>query len=264
MAILALIFAAAVGAAAPQAAAPAPVIQRIPAQEARQGVASDGRYVYAIANNAIGKYDKATGRKVAGWTGDRQLFPHINSCTMVEEKLVCAASNYPAVPQASSVEFFDPATMTHVGSRSLGPGTGSLTVMMRHDNSWWGVFANYDAKGGEPGRDHRYTTLVRMNDQFQREEAWLFPEDVLARFAPSSCSGAAWGPDNRLYVTGHDRRELYVLELPKAGGRLAHVETIAIATGGQAIDWDGAQAGVLWSIERGQGEMVASRIRPAE
>ena len=28
----------------------------------------------------------------------------------------------------------------------------ALTGLDRHDGSWWACFANYDAKGGEPGR----------------------------------------------------------------------------------------------------------------
>ena len=38
---------------------------------------------------------------------------------------------------------------------------GSLTALDRHDGKWWAVFAHYDGKGGEPGRDHRYTMLAR-------------------------------------------------------------------------------------------------------
>ena len=44
------------------------VVRRLPAQEARQGVAVDERHLYAITNSKIGKYDKATGAKVGEWT----------------------------------------------------------------------------------------------------------------------------------------------------------------------------------------------------
>src|SRR5687767_4369755 len=80
---------------------------RISAPEARQGVASDGRFAFAIGNHRIGKYAIASGRRVASWRGDPKRFPHINSCTLVGRELVCAASNYPALPPASSVEVFD-------------------------------------------------------------------------------------------------------------------------------------------------------------
>ncbi|HKY81103.1 MAG TPA: hypothetical protein VJM09_06490 [Sphingobium sp.] len=240
--------------------APAPANLRLPAPEARQGAASDGIYVYAIDNDRIGKYRITTGERVAQWRGDRQLFPHMNSCTVVGRELVCAASNYPAVPQTSAVEFFDRATLRHLRTVSLGIGPGSLTAMDRHAGKWWAVFANYAGKGGEPGRDHRYTLLVRMDNDFRQEAAWTFPPEVLARFAPYSCSGASWSKDGRLFVAGHDLPEIYELELPTAGSQLELRRTIAIATPGQAIDWDPARPGRLWSIDRAKGEMVASEL----
>src|SRR3546814_13868568 len=41
-------------------------LSTIAAPEADQGVASDRSHVYAIDNYAIGKYDKASGKRVAG------------------------------------------------------------------------------------------------------------------------------------------------------------------------------------------------------
>lgn len=240
---------------------PSPVSLRLNAAEAHQGAASDGTYLYAIDNDRIGKYRIATDEKVAQWQGKRRLYPHMNSCTVVGAELVCAASNYPAVPQTSAVEVFDTRTLKHIRSVSLGFGPGSLTVMDRHGGKWWAVFANYEGKGGEPGRDYRYTVLVRMDDQFRAEASWAFPETVLARMAPKSCSGLSWGDDGLIYATGHDRPEVYALKLPEAGSRLELVDTIGIATPGQAIDWDPQEKRRLWSIGRGPSEVVASEIR---
>lgn len=239
---------------------PAPVVARLPAPEAHQGVASDGVHLYAIDNDRIGKYRLRDGQRVASWQGERRLFPHMNSCTVAGRELVCAASNYPAVPQTSAVEFFDLATLRHLRTVSLGLGPGSLTVMDRHDGKWWAVFANYEGKGGEPGRDYRHTLLVRMDDQFRQEAAWVFPAQVLARFAPKSCSGMSWSKDGRLYVTGHDRPEIYELALPEAGSTLELRRTIGFASPGQAIDWDPVKPGLLWSIDRARNDMIGSRI----
>lgn len=241
---------------------PAPVSLRTTAAEARQGVASDGTYFYAISNDRIGKYRIRTGEKVAEWHGDPHLFPHMNSCTVVKAELVCAASNYPAVPHTSAVEIFDTATLAHKRTVSLGFGPGSLTVMDRHAGKWWAVFANYEGKGGEPGHDNRYTLFARMDDSFRIEESWTFPESVLARMAPKSCSGLSWGEDGLIYATGHDLPEMYVLRLPKSGSQLDLVATLGIATPGQAIDWDPRAPRRLWSIGRGSGEVVASEIPP--
>ncbi|MCP1470261.1 hypothetical protein J3E64_001949 [Sphingobium sp. OAS761] len=239
---------------------PPQVVRRIAAPEANQGAASDGVHVYAVDNDRIGKYRISDGKRIATWQGERRLFPHMNSCTVVERSLVCAASNYPAVPQTSAVEFFDTATLRHVRSVSLGLGPGSLTVMDRHAGKWWAVFANYEGKGGAPGRDYRQTLLVRMDDQFRQEAAWIFPPQVLARFAPKSCSGLSWSKDGRLFVTGHDRPEIYELALPKAGSTLEFVRAIGFASPGQAIDWDPSKPGLLWSIDRSRGEMIASAV----
>jgi hypothetical protein len=240
----------------------APVALRIPAEEANQGVASDGAHVYAIDNSRIGKYVISSGKRAAQWRGDRARFPHINSCAVLNSQLVCAASNYPAVPQTSAVEFFDRRTLRHKRTIRLGKRPGSLTVITRYAGKWWAVFANYDGKGGEPGRDHRHTLLARLDDQFQQEAAWSFPPELLAKFAPKSCSGASWGPDGRLYVTGHDRRELYALEIPATGSVLKLASTIPIATAGQAIGWDPKSPWRLWSISREQKMLVASAISP--
>lgn len=242
----------------------APVALRIDAAEANQGVASDGTHVYAVDNSRIGKYSMATGKRVAEWQGDPARFPHINSCMTWDRQLVCAASNYPSVPQTSTVEFFDPRTLRHVRTVDLGRGPGSLTVITRHAGKWWAVFANYDGKGGEPGRDYRHTVLVQLDDRFQQQKTWSFPPELLEKFAPKSCSGGSWGPDGRLYVTGHDRTELYGLDVPPEGSALKLAATIAIGTAGQAIAWDPKTPWRLWSISRDRKMLVASDIAPAQ
>jgi hypothetical protein len=63
---------------------------------------------------------------------------------------------------------------------------------------------------------------------------------VLDRFAPRSASGGVWGQDGLLYVSGHDRPEVYVLRLPKSRDVLEHVATIASPIEGQAIALDPA------------------------
>ena len=241
--------------------APAAVIARFTAAEAHQGVAVDDRSFYAIDNSAIGKYDKHTGRRTAHWQGDPRLYPHINSCVVEQARLICAASNHPDVPMASSVEIFDTATLHHVRSIALPPYSGSLTWIERHQDSWFALFANYDqGHGGEPGHDHRWTLLMRLDDQFRAVQSWHFPEDVLERFAPMSCSGGSWAPDGLLYVTGHTRGELYAMRLPDAGTVLEHVATIPLPTGGQAFTWDGRAQRVVWSIDRQTHMVVESRV----
>lgn len=256
--------------AAPDAAPPlaATELRRIPAEEARQGATAGRGSVYAIGNHEIGRYDVGTGQRLARWEGDPARYPHLNSCELKGRELVCAASNYPQVPMSSEVLWFDATTLKLRRSHALGHGHGSLTWLTRRDGAWYACYANYDGKGGEPGHDHRETALVRLDDKMRETGLWTFPESVLARFAPRSASGGSWGDDGLLYVTGHDRPEMYVLRLPARrpgkqpadGGVLEHVTTIALPTDGQAIGWEQGQVRVLWSIERKRAEMVASRV----
>ncbi|MBL8556995.1 MAG: hypothetical protein JNL41_22170 [Phenylobacterium sp.] len=244
--------------------AAAVAVVRLPAPEARQGVAVDAHAVYAVANSTIARYDRGTGRRVGAFEGDPSKFPHMNSCAVIGRELVCAASNYPATPMVSQVEVFDPATLAHLRTAPLGRQGGSITWVDRWEGSWFAGFANYDGRGGEPGRDHRATKVVRFDDHWRARETWTFPADVLARFAPKSNSGGAFGADGRLYVTGHDRPELYVLEVPRGGGVMKRVATIAIPVDGQAVAFDRSEAGVMFGVNRASREIVGFRLPPVE
>jgi hypothetical protein len=84
---------------------------------------------------------------------------------------------------------------------------------------------------------------------------------VLKRLAPNSVSGASWTADGRLAVTGHSRRELYVLAIPTTGTMLRHIATVPFVSPGQAIEWDPHDPKLLWSIDRKREEIVSSRPR---
>lgn len=230
------------------------------ASGATQGVAAGPADLYAVSNFKIVRYDKKTGEQRTEWTGDKARFPHINSCAVIAKELVCASSNYPSTPHVSTVEIFDTVSLRHLRSVSLGLGTGSITWVDRHAGAWWAMFANYDGRGGEAPRDHTFTTLVKFDDQWRRTEAWALPATVLTRIAPMSVSGGGWGPDGRLYLSGHDLPELYVMQLPMGGGVLDHLATIGMEAEGQAIDWDESQPGMLYGITRKSREMMAMKV----
>jgi len=246
------------------ALAPAQVIERVAAPEADQGVAVDARSIYAVDNSTIARYDRKTGAKVAEFKGDKALYPHMNSCAVIGRELICAASNFPATPMMSQVEVFDPTTLKHLRTIPLGHQPGSLTWVDRKDGSWWAGFANYDGRGGEAGRDHSFTTMIRFDDRWRPHERWTFPAEVLSRFAPMSASGGTFGPDGRLYVTGHDRPELYVLDVPKGGGVLKLAATIEVPVSGQAIAFDRGARGVLFGVNRKQREVVGFKLPALE
>lgn len=235
-------------------------IQKYQAEEAFQAVAVDSNYFYAIESRAIGKYDKNSGKKVDEWqeASDGPI-RHLDSGVIVGGKLYAAHSNYPEIPMTSSVEIWDAQTLEHIDSHSFGIRRGSLTWLDHHDGYWWGVFAHYDEFEDEIGKDNRWTTLVKFDDQWNIAESWIFPEKILDRFDGKSNSGGSWGPKGQLYLSGHDRAELYLIELPKAGSVLNLIDTIPIENEGQGIAWDRSEPGTIYTIKRSAGEVVVSQ-----
>ncbi len=253
--------------------------RRFPAPEAGQGAAADREFVYAINNFTIAKYRKTTGERVAIWDGGKTgPLIHMNAGIVHEGRLYCAHSNYPGVPNLSSVEIFDTATLQHVGSHSLGRMDGSLTWIERRDRSstlsksgvvttsepgtWIACFVHYSKRGGEPGRGPEWTQIVEFDERWQRLRAWSLPADFMAHIGQRgySVSGGAFGPGGLLYATGHDHPELYVLDFPSGGSSLKWVATMPITTEGQAFGWDPTEQGVLYTVGRKSREVIVGRV----
>jgi hypothetical protein len=242
-------------------------LRRWKARGAGQGVAVDDKYFYGIGNFLLGKYDKRTGERVAEWISPRGgPIIHLNYGYVDDGVLVVSHSNFPQMPMASSLEYFDPATLQPIKSYSLGMRLGSLTWAQKKDGFWWVCFANYNDQGTTPGFDNRWTTFNKFDEHWQLVESWLFPQQFVDRFGVSSCSGGSWGDDGLLYVTGHDAKELYVLRLPKMGVRLDYITTIDVPFEGQAWAWDHSEKRVIYGIGRRGGEVIVARIPeiPAE
>ncbi|TWT74560.1 hypothetical protein Pla123a_33840 [Posidoniimonas polymericola] len=238
-------------------------VARFAATEAVQAVAVDESHFYAIANSAIGKYDKRSGAPVRRWAATDELpLRHLNSGVVRDGRLYCAHSNFPKFPETSSLEVFDAATLEHVDSHSFGIYEGSLTLVDRHDGAWWAVFAHYSEKVNDDplAKPHTYTSLVKFDEHWRRTAGWVFPSEVLDRFAPHSCSGGGWSPDGRLFATGHDRGELYELALPRCGSTLKLKQTLSLGITGQGIAWDRSTPGVMYGISRPTQEVTAWRL----
>jgi hypothetical protein len=228
---------------------------------ANQGVAVDAHHFYGIGNYVVGKYDKITGARVAEWVGLRGgATIHLNGGLIQDGQLVLAHSNFPQLPMASSLEYFDPATVQPVKSVSLGIRHGSLTWAEKKDGCWWACFAHYNDQGTAPGTDNRSTLFGKFDEQWNLLESWIFPAQVVTNWGKSSSSGGSWGDDGLLYTTGHDEKELYVLRLPKMGVALEYVTTIEVPFEGQSWAWDRSDKRVIYGIIRRTGEVVVARI----
>lgn len=224
--------------------------------DANQGIAVDGKYFYVVDNRSITKHDRATGQPLLQFAGSSDgPIIHMDSGVVVNGKLYASHSNYDESPMESSIEVFDTRTMRHIGTHSFGIYRGSMTWLDRYDGAWWAGFANYDVipdDQTEPYGGTYNTQVVKLNDAFQVVEAWTIPKAILDRFKPMSNSGGSWGPDGRLWLTGHDLGEAYVMELPAAGSELVWVATVELPeVEGQGIAWDrSGKKSTLWTIKR--------------
>lgn len=235
-------------------------LRRYSAPAARQGVAVDAEHFYAIGNRRIEKYDRRTGEKRREWVSPEDgPIVHLNAGIVLDGVIHCAHSNFPDVPMWSSIERFDAETLAHLGSQSFGIAEGSATWVDRREGAWWVAFANYRGRGGVPGRDPAWTSLVKFDDRWRRVAGFVYPPEVIERFGRYSNSGGAWGADGLLYITGHDAEEVYALRLPSAGSVLELAEILPVPFPGQGIAFDPSDPEVLWGIVKSRREVVAAR-----
>lgn len=238
------------------------ILNEFDAEEAKQAVAADSTHFYAVANSSIGKYVRSNGKRVAVWHATEDLnLRHLNSGIVFDRKLYCCNSNYPQFPEVSSIEIFSTDSLEHIDTHSFGIYEGSLTWVDRRGDSWWAVFAHYskNVTNNPFAKPHTYTSLVQFDDEWRRVAGWVFPEEVLERFAPNSCSGGFWGPGDKLYCTGHDLGEIYVLSIPKAGSVLKHERTLVAPITGQGIAWPRNES-AFFGINRPKRSVIEFRL----
>ncbi|MEQ1516522.1 MAG: hypothetical protein ABL931_08555, partial [Usitatibacteraceae bacterium] len=188
---------------------------------------------------------------------------HLDSAMLMDGKIYCAHSNYPDWPMTSSLEIFDAATLSHVGSHSFGINWGSLTWVDWHDGHWWMGFANYDRLLGPnktPYGHKAATQMIKFSKDFKMVAAWTLPKVVLDKFEDMSNSGGTWGADGFLYLSGHDPAEIYKMKLPKGGSVLELVEVLAMNIRGQGIAWDrsAGNVGMIYGIIRATAKEKAA------
>ena len=227
------------------------IVETFSCPNATQGVAVDDESFYAISNQSISKYS-LKGDSITTWSeSDPRLIKHFDGGIVVDGLLYCSHSNYPEVPMASSIEVFDPRTMRHVRTISLGIDSGSCTWVVRGVDCWYVCFAHYDRSGhnagGEVLKDASWTQIVQFDNDWHRLQGWILPKELLDELHPHSLSGGLF-IDGKFYCTGHDAQKLFVLEFPPYGMRLQLTDTIGIPFHGQGIAID--SRGALWGIDR--------------
>jgi hypothetical protein len=251
---LALVCSAVTAAEPPPDDKPTPFVatRSISAPEAHQAATADERFVYAVSSTGVTQYDRKTGAETARSTGEAK---HLNSAYVWNGKVYCAHSNYPRKPDESDIRVLDPATMKLTIFHTFEQPPGSLTWAIRRDGNWWCHFAHY-------GKDNAQSVLVRYDDNWREAGRWTSPPELVSQWGQYSLSGGVWSGDT-LLVTGHDKRLVYRLRIPKEGTTLELVETIPCPFPGQgiAIDADGK---TLIGIDRGKKQVVFSTQKPKQ
>jgi len=217
------------------------------APEAFQAAAADDKHVYAITNDRIARYDRATGRRLAVSTGEAK---HLNSGFLWEGKLYCAHSNYPLQPEQSEIKVLALDSLVLTTHKDFGNFGGSLTWAVRHDGHWWCNFARYRAENGQ-------TFLVKLTDDWREVGRWTYPPKLIRELGRNSLSGGLWDGDT-LLVTGHDDPVLFRLNLPQEGSilTLAGKEAVPFTGQGFAVD---PKSGGLVGINRAKRQVVFAR-----
>jgi hypothetical protein len=221
------------------------LVQAWPAEEARQAAAANEQYLFAITNSQIGKYDRATGKRIAVSVGEAN---HLNSGFFWQGRLLAAHSNYPAVPESSQIMQLDVDTMELTLFHDFKDYGGSLTWVLYKDGYWWCHFAKYGAE------NHR-SFLVKFTDDWQEVCRWTLPKNLVDELGKYSLSGGVWMED-LLYVTGHDAKAIYRLRVPASGNVLAWVDSESAPFSGQGIALDPVQPNTLIGIDRAKQSLL--------
>jgi hypothetical protein len=215
---------------------------------ANQAAAADETFVYVVDNGVIAKHDRSTGKELARSVGKAQ---HLNSGFLWEGKLYCAHSNYPKKPHQSDIRVLDPQTMKLEIFHIFDNPPGSLTWAVRRGNDWWCHFAHY-------GKDNEKSVLVQYGDGWKEMGRWTFPKELVADWGNSSLSGGIWMGDD-LLATGHDKKVIYKLKVPKEGTVMKVIEVVPSPFPGQGIAAD-PKTGGLVGIDRGKRQVLFARF----
>lgn len=231
-------------------------VQTFAAPEAKQAVAADHQFIYAIDDAQVAKYT-FHGKKMAVWKAEGQShIKHLNSGFIMDGKLYMAHSNYPALPRVSTIEVLDTKTLQHLKTLELGEADGAANVVLWQNGHWWIIFAHYTGAKAEPGKTTADTRLDKYDRDWKKIGSYNLPKELVAKLEPKSISGAGFGPDDLLYCTGHDLPEVYQMAIPEKGNILELRGTYPVECEGQGIAWWGKK---LYTIKRHSREVVVSQ-----
>jgi len=215
---------------------------------ATQAATGDEKHIYAISNSLVVQYDRKTGEEIAKSKGQAE---HLNSGFLWEGKVYCAHSNYPKMPHQSDIRVCDPKTMGLTIFHTFKEPPGSLTWAVRRDKHWWCFFAHY-------GKDNAKSVLLKYDDDWKELARWTLPPELVKDLGEYSLSGGIW-QDDELWTTGHDKKLIYRLKLPKEGPVLQVTGVVKSPYPGQGIAVDPKTGGLI-GINRSMKQIVYARF----
>lgn len=223
-------------------------VQTFASADANQAACADEKFVYAINNTRLVKYDRTTGQEIAKSVGEAA---HLNSGLIWKGKIYLAHSYYPKKPNDSDIRVCDPDTMKLAIFHAFKTPPGSLTWALPKDNRWCCCFAHY-------GDDKAKTVLVEFDAEWKELHRWTFPEKLVADWGNSSLSGGIWDGDE-LLATGHDKKLIYRLRIPAKGNVAEWIGTHPSPFPGQGIASDPKTGGLL-GIDRSMKKVVFAKL----
>jgi hypothetical protein len=237
------------------------IVRTYQVTSSRQAVAVDSTYLYVINNSSITKHRKEDGKQVLAWEDKDSIIHHLNSGIIIDGKLYTINSNYPQIPMASSIEIFDPVTLSHIGNHSFGIFNGSATWLDEHEGYWYVAFAHYTGKASEPGKTNFWSRLVKFDKEFRQLESWIFPDKLIHSFGTMSNSGGVILPNGKILCSGHDNYELYLLDFPSKGYTLIWRDTYPVGSYGQGIAYElEGDSLLIYGVVKKENKVVVSRI----
>src|SRR5262249_54822041 len=152
----------------------------------------------------------------------------------------------------SDLRVLDPKTMELTVDHVFTDPPGSLTWAVRRGDDWWCCFAHY-------GKDNAKSLLVKYDADWREKARWTFPKDLVDDWGAYSLSGGIWQDDD-LLATGHDKKVIYRLRLPKDGNVVEVIDVLPSPFPGQGIAAD-PKTGDLIGIDRALGQVVFAKRR---
>jgi outer membrane protein assembly factor BamB len=227
--------------------------------DAQKAVAVGSDNFFAINDTSISKHDIRTGELIKQIDlSQHPRIKNLNGGVVVRNNLYVTNSPITDKHRQNTIEVFN-KDLVYLYHINVTGNTGNLTWIDYYDGKWWGCFAHLDdmvkytvlVEFYHPNPDLDYEGTIHNKDlvQWSVKDRWFFPHKVNENFKPYSCFGGSFGPDGNLYVTGKDKKELYVLNFYSESPIMSinHVKEVMINGGG--ISWD-RQRNLLFGINK--------------